>query len=1105
LKYKLNNKGQFSIIAALLVTVVLVASVMTTYSAIRYSPVQNQPQILSAIDETNVALKQVLGFTVGYYGSVLQVTGNQTYAQQLATNYLSSGLANAAEIRPEWGATFNITSLKLNTNWYTNESYSQGTIVVNYNLNGLGISGVSYSTSCRLNVSIEKANSTSQAKLQILKDNGTPLINLGSVNLKFYQYAYGNLTWGFTLPTNITSYADGTYVIDLPPGVTGDSYAIQVQDTRGLMVVASSFSQFKSTLTWNSTGYQPSTDYVDNNNLLLGTESNFTAQQSAPDNVFDNLTEQASGLGAFNYYPTTCNLVGSTTISYSSGNITTDTDANDGNYLQLKSYPSAFSTQTATLGYSTTGTLTQTIEGRIIGSLFTTTTGGQIQAISAAVTSSANNRNVKVAIYQASDGRLVAYSAPQTIANGFDGWLTFTFTDPKPLLNTNTNYILVVWADSASGSVDVYYDAGSANQGYLDQRTFGTWPNPDPNLNTDSNRKYSINCTYTLATQYTAQAEFTGASDLINWQQLTWAVDSAVTAGTANCDLQLYNFAAGPSGQYSSSGDGYNTISLNTNDQLLTQVISSNPTNFRNSTGYWKLMLTAVNTTAAQFDLKLDLANFTSQFTNYAVNLQEQWVNVNATNIYQDLCIKTGTMGSESLLVQVLHDGTWQTLLSLLPNFCNNASLVQYIDSSTLTIRFVGSNDINDPTSDNWKIDAVYMKNQPDINFLINQQDSTFTLEVLQNGTMRWLGQNMQLTSQTLPIPPIPVKAIHVNETINGVEQEVPFQIEDWASNYQIPLGLTSNETVFSNRQMVVCLLNSKVSDFTVWWNGSDTAVQTSLAYTNRYFNDNVAGNSLNNGRQRLQFATTGFTLTSTVGAVTSTAKLMRINTQEDNTNPELSYVISNGVIRDIVLGEAEYSNGITNCSNTYTNIVITLPANVTYYTYQLRFMFIDTSRLRNISDLCPLKLLTNATLPQTQTENGTIAGFPILQNGTASYFNNTIGGFTAHHFSQLIADNSKGAGFMFTDIINQRLYTFDSFAASTSKGALKASSGQLELLPVSASMVKFTYAYDVTWCGAVATVDNTTPVCSLYDGTTPMGLWILAEYPPTLTVTVKS
>ena len=112
----MNNKGQFSIIAALLVAVVLIATVMTTYSAIRYSPLQGQPQVLSAIDETNLALKQILGFTVGYYGSVLEVTGNTSYAQMLAKNYLSSGLDNIGDVRPEWGASFNVTNLVLNTN-----------------------------------------------------------------------------------------------------------------------------------------------------------------------------------------------------------------------------------------------------------------------------------------------------------------------------------------------------------------------------------------------------------------------------------------------------------------------------------------------------------------------------------------------------------------------------------------------------------------------------------------------------------------------------------------------------------------------------------------------------------------------------------------------------------------------------------------------------------------------------------------------------------------------------------------------------------------------------------------------------------------------------
>jgi uncharacterized protein (UPF0333 family) len=771
---KLNNKGQFSIIAALLVAVVLVAAVMTTYSAIRYSPVQAQPQILSAVDETNQALKQLLGFTVGYYGSVLKVTGNLTYAQQLAKNYLNSGLANVGFIKPEWGLSLNISDLTLKTNWFTNESYSQGTMQVTYDLNGLGITGMSYSASSRLEVQISNASSPTQAQFKILKDDGEPLINLGTNNIKFYRYVYQNLTWEFSVPTSIISHGDGTYTVDLPSGVSSSAYVVQVDDTRGISVLASSFNEFTSVIAWNTTAFKPDLHYVDSFNLNdLGTHSNFAAQQDGPNGVFDTLTEAAS---------------------------------------------------------------------------------------------------------------------------------------------------------------------------------------PDA--------------------------------------------------------------------------------------------------------------------------------------TNYAINLTEQWVNLNATNIRQDLCIKTGNMGSEPLLVQVLHGGTWQNLMTLIPNYFNNASLHQYIDSTTLTIRFVGSNDIADPTQNNWSIDAVFIKDEPDINFLVNLQQSTFTLEVLQNGTMRWLGQNTQLTTQTLPIPPIPVKAIHVNQTINGLNREVAFQIEDWASNYQIPLGLTSNSTVFGNRQMIVFLLNSKVTDFTVWWNGSDAATQTSLAYTNKYFtNDNTNAATLKNGNVTLLFG--NFNVKSTVGTTSSTANFMRINQQASTYGAGIAYVIHHGVVRDVVQQEAEWNNGATGCPNLYANIVLTLPANATYYTYQLRIMFINSTQARSITDLSPIQLTTTLSSPQLQTENGTLAGFPILQNGTGTFLNSTIGSWTQHHFSQFTQDNGKGAGIMFTDTANQKLYAFDSFSGSTSNGALKASSGLIELLPVSSSQVQFTSAYDITWQGAVATFDGTTPVCSLYDGTTPAGLWL--------------
>ena len=167
--------------------------------------------------------------------------------------------------------------------------------------------------------------------------------------------------------------------------------------------------------------------------------------------------------------------------------------------------------------------------------------------------------------------------------------------------------------------------------------------------------------------------------------------------------------------------------------------------------------------------------------------------------------------------------------------------------------------------------------------------------------------------------------------------------------------------------------------------------------------------------------------------------------------------------------------------------------------------MFINSAQARSITNLSPIQLTTSLSTPQLQTENGTLAGSPILQNGTGTFLNSTGGSWTPHHFSQFISSGGKGAGIMFNDVANQKLYAFDSFSGSTSKGALKASSGLLELLPVSSSQVQFTFAYDITWQGAVATFDGQTPMCNLYDGTTPMGLWILVEYPPTLTVAPKS
>ena len=257
----MNKRGQFSMIAAMLVAVILIAAVMTTYSAIRYSQLQESPQVLSAVDEVNLALKQMLGFTVGYYGSVLKVTGNSSYARSLAANYLGSGLRNIGDIRPEWGTSFEVTTLELSTNWFTDESYSQGSVEVKYNLTGLGISNIMYSTSSRLEVSASP-NSTNYAKIVVSKDENEPLVSLGRSNFKFYRYVYSNSAWELVTPTSITSDGDGTYLLGIPSDVSWDSFTIEVEDSRGLIVTASSFNRYTLSLDWNENVTFPTENMV---------------------------------------------------------------------------------------------------------------------------------------------------------------------------------------------------------------------------------------------------------------------------------------------------------------------------------------------------------------------------------------------------------------------------------------------------------------------------------------------------------------------------------------------------------------------------------------------------------------------------------------------------------------------------------------------------------------------------------------------------------------------------------------------------------------------------------------------------------------------------
>ena len=654
MKNRRANKGQFSVIAALLVSVILVTAVISTYTLVRHAPIQDSPKVLSAMGEMNSDIKQILDFTVGYYGSILQVTGNSTYARNLTRSYLSSGLVNIARSHPEWNPSFTLDfdDEDISTCWFMPESYSKGRINLVYSLASLGIEGVNFTASSALKV--EMLNSSSGvARINVTRDNTEPELGLSKENFWFYSYTEDS-TWELVNPNNIAISSNGVYTIPIPSGVDPDVYSVQVKDNRGIMV-------------------------------------------------------------------------------------------------------SAF------------------------------------------------------------------YSE----------------------------------ASVAEGSKIPHY-------------------------------------TYT-------------------------------------------------------------------------------------------------------FD----------------------WESTGMLDIYESL------------------------------------------------------------------------------------STDTFVIELLQNGTLRWLGQPLEVTPNERPIPPICIKAFRVNATIAGNNHEVPFQVEDWASNYMVPLGLASNESIFSNNNMLVFLVNNEVSEVTLWWDGNDTAIQTSYAWENRYFTDSVPDRYtalLSNGILSLSVRRVGsplrFVVTSTVGGSTSTAEFLRINKEEPVFWAETAYVIINGVVRDIIQQEPEYSGGVQDpdCPNFYTQIVLTLPANATYYTYSLRTIFVDSAnKSRTVEDLSVVQLSGLSGSPMT--ENGTIAIYPNPSNSTGAFSDCSPTGWD-HHWSQFVSETNTGAGVMFTDSGNEQLYAFDSVAGNKT-GALVVYDGggskSIEVNPVELNPVSFDTARDLTWYGAVVTFSNE----SIYHGGDDVGLWVMVEHPP--------
>jgi hypothetical protein len=317
-----------------------------------------------------------------------------------------------------------------------------------------------------------------------------------------------------------------------------------------------------------------------------------------------------AGLAAqTSYYPSSYNLVGST--SYSSGSVT-DLQSNNGVYMVFKSYQSQTAGQ-ALYAHSETTTigglsyyLSKLTSADVSGTSLSNSTsstgrrllGKFVYSLAGVSSIPASTWTMYYRSWLSATGATCHDDVDVIIrqSNGTIRTTVATGVANSPSLTTTQQTLSATYSWSAytvANQTDyleidyyVHVTTSASRTAYLriDDNTLGT------TSQTRANNVY-------LPSEYTSEVEFLGTSDTTSWTQLVWTVDSAWTAASVSVTIQLYNYTLGG---YPTGGDGYLSYTSSatpSTDETKNQTITTNPTQFRDGTGNWRLKIKGVTST----------------------------------------------------------------------------------------------------------------------------------------------------------------------------------------------------------------------------------------------------------------------------------------------------------------------------------------------------------------------------------------------------------------------------------------------------------------------------------------------------------------------------
>lgn len=153
--------------------------------------------------------------------------------------------------------------------------------------------------------------------------------------------------------------------------------------------------------------------------------------------------------------------------------------------------------------------------------------------------------------------------------------------------------------------------------------------------------------------QHIVEVELIGASNLSEWTDLVWQIDSSWNVSSVPVTIQLFDFSTS---SYPESGDGYYyyvSDSFPGTDEWINQTITTDPARFHNSTGYWKIKIRGGKSGVNILQLNLDWVGLVTSFKFQGTPIDD--------DLWYKYMIMARTHGNDPVsygYISIYHNGT---------------------------------------------------------------------------------------------------------------------------------------------------------------------------------------------------------------------------------------------------------------------------------------------------------------------------------------------------------------------------------------------------------------------------------------------------------------